>query len=253
MITKDKALDFLKAVCTIGSGRIAKALSEMLGVKTELSFPQVEFISPNDLTNKIFLEESFFVIETSLEGDITGRMAFLLNLQDARILGSKLLNKNPQELDIKNLVFQSSLQETVNIFSGTFTSVLSEMTRLNIFYTVPFLGLGSKDRYLGFIFKQFGGSEMLFFMSIMLKVEDIRFRGGLLFLLDYNSIKKLLEALGQSQISQWIENTKSKFGDKSGLVGPPKIEYIAPSVEYIDENKHSFLNIFRRAKNPSVD
>ncbi len=253
MITKDKALDFLKSVCTIGSGRIAKALSEMLGVKTELSFPQVEFINPNELTNRIYLEESFFVIETSLEGDIIGRMVFLLNLQDARILGGKLLNKNPQELDIKNLIFQSSLQETVNIFSGTFVSVLSEMTRLNIFYTVPFLGLSSKDKYLSFILKQFADSELLFFMSVMLKIDDIRFRGCLLFLLDYNSIKKLFEALGQSQIYHWIENTKIKLGNKNDLVGSPKIEYLSSNIEYIDENAHSFLDIFRRAKNPSKD
>lgn len=227
MITQDKALDLLKAVCTIGSARIAKALSEMLGVKAELSFPQVEFIKPKELVKKITLGTSLFIIETSLEGDIMGRMGFLLDTQDARILGGHLLNKKPEELDLKDQIFQSSLQETVNIFSGTFVSVFSEMTRLDIIYNVPFLTLGSKDGYLGSIFQQFSSSEMLFFMNIMLKVEDIRFKGGLLFLLDYNSTKKLFEALGQSEVFLWIESAKLKLGAKDGLLGSPKVEYIS--------------------------
>ncbi|MFH1248318.1 MAG: hypothetical protein V1490_04135 [Candidatus Omnitrophota bacterium] len=226
MITKDKALDLLKSVCTVGSGRIAKSLSDMLGVKAELSFPEVEFISLKGLLQKLNVGETFFIIETSLEGDVMGKLSFLLDLQDARILGSNLLKMSPAELDPQDPFFQSSLQETVNIFAGTFTGMLSEMSHLNIFYNVPFLTLGSKDSYLGSISRQFSDSDILFSMNMELKVKDIRFRGGLLFILDYNSTGKLFEALGQSEIFLWIENTKIKLGSKGRKVESIDVEYL---------------------------
>jgi len=231
MISKEKALDLLREVNTIGAGRVATALSEMLRAKVELSFPEAEFITFKNLILKLDLGKIFFIIETNLEGDILGRLSFLLHMQDAQILGSNLLKKSPEEIDPQDLLFQSSLRETVNIFGGSYTEVLSEMTHLNIFYNVPFLNLGSKETYLGSIPEQFNIPELMFYISTMITVENIHFKGALLFLLDYNSIRRLFEALDESELVLWIELMKmkiQKIGKDKGASGE-----ISDNIKYL--------------------
>lgn len=230
MIGKEKALDLLRELNTIGAGRVATALSEMLRTKVELAFPEAGFITFKNLILKLDLGKNFFIIETNLEGDIIGRLSFLLHLRDAQILGSSLLKKNPEEIDPQDPLFQSSLRETVNIFGGSYTEVLAEMTHLNICYNVPFLNLGSKEIYLGSIPEQFNIPEFMFYINTMIKVENIRFKGVLLFLLDYDSIRKLFEALDQSELVLWIELLKidrQKIDRDKGSQGElPNIDYL---------------------------
>jgi chemotaxis protein CheC len=231
MISKEKALDLLREINTIGAGRVATALSEMLGAKVELAFPEAEFITFKKLLLKLDLGKNFFIIESNLEGDISGRLSFLLHMQDAQILGSSFLKKNPEEIDPKDPLFQSSLRETVNIFSGSYTEVLSEMTHLNISYNVPYLNLGSKEIYLGSIPEQFNIPELMFYINTMIKVENIHFKGTLLFLLDYDSIKKLFEALDQSELVLWLELMKAHAQkvakDMGGKEELPDIKYLS--------------------------
>jgi chemotaxis protein CheC len=228
MIDKDKALDLLRELNTIGTGRVATALSEILEARVELTFPEAEFISFKNLVQKLNLGKTFFIIETNLEGDIMGRMTFLLHIQDAKVLGSGLLKKKPDDIDTGDQLFQSSLRETVNIFAGSYTEVITEMTHLNIYYNVPFLNLGSTEIYLASIPEQFYLPELMFFISTIIKVENISFRGALLFLLDYNSIKRLFETLGESELVMWIEMMKLKINkDKDTPGDMPNIKYLS--------------------------
>jgi chemotaxis protein CheY-P-specific phosphatase CheC len=229
MIDQQKALDLLRELNTIGAGRVATALSEMLGAMVELDFPEAEFISLKSLIQKLDRGEKLFIVETNLEGDLIGRLSFLLEMQYAQILGSSLLKKNPGEIDPRDPLFQSSLRETVNIFGGSYTEVLAEMTHLNIFYNVPFLNLDSVESYLRSIPNQFFSAELIFYINTMVKVENMRFKGALLFLLDYDSIRRLFEAMGQSELVLWMELMKlrAERKRKDGQAEPPDIKHLS--------------------------
>jgi chemotaxis protein CheY-P-specific phosphatase CheC len=229
MIDKEKALDILREINTIGAARVATVLSEMLGAKVDLSFPGAEFISYKKLVARLDLEETFFVIEAALEGDISGKLAFLLHPADARILGGNLLKRPAAEIDPADQLFQSSLQETFNIFAGSYTAVLSEMTRLSILYNVPVLNLGPVVCYLESIPRQFCSPEHMFFLNAKISIENIRFKGALLLLLDYNSVKKLFEALGEWELASWMEKVRmvpwSEHNTEEGGMFPD-VEYL---------------------------
>jgi len=67
-------LDVLREIGTIGAGRAATALADLLGTKVNISLPETRLV-PLENLDKILgdPEKAFFVLDTGLEGDIGGR------------------------------------------------------------------------------------------------------------------------------------------------------------------------------------
>ena len=93
-------LDVLREIGTIGAGRAATALADLLNTKVEITLPETKLI-PLESLDKILgdPEKSFFVLDTGLEGDVGGRIFFLLLPSEARILGATLLGKEQEDID----------------------------------------------------------------------------------------------------------------------------------------------------------
>lgn len=191
-------LDVLREIGTIGAGRSATALAELLNCKVEISLPETKLI-PLESLDRILgnPDDMFFVLDIGLEGDIKGRVFFLLPPQQAKILGSTLLGKPEEELDNNDLLFQSSLKEVVNILTGGYMNVLSDMTGLTILYSTPSLAIDMIAALLDFFFIHIAQySDEAIFIKTQLKVRNMDFQGMFLFFPDLESLRKLFDILG---------------------------------------------------------
>ncbi len=192
-------LDALREVGTVGAGRAATALAEMLNCKVEISVPEIK-VFPLELLSKILgnPDELFFVLDIDMEGEIRGRMFFLLLPNEAKILGASLLGKKSEEIkDVKDPLFQSSLKELTNILAGSYLNALSDMTGFAFLYNPPSLAIDMVGALLDFFFIQVAQyAEEVIFIKTQLQIEDIDFQGLILFFPDMESLTKLFEKLG---------------------------------------------------------
>lgn len=194
-------LDLLKEVGTIGAGRAATALSDLIAKKVEITVPEVSLIPIENVSN--LLEERdrlFFVIDMGISGDISGRIFLLFSPDDARILAGSLLGKPKESLDLRDELLQSSLKESANILNGSYVSVLADMTNLNILISSPSLAIDMVGAILDFIFIQIAQySEEALIIKTNLKVSDVNLEGLFLFFPSDESLTKIFATLGLNE------------------------------------------------------
>lgn len=191
-------LDVLKEIGTIGSGRAATALADLINTKVEISVPQVSLI-PLENISGLFggSERILFVLDMGMSGDVSGRIFLLFSPQDAKILSGSLLGKTADQIDFKDAMFQSSLKECANILAGSFISALAEMTNKNILSSVPSLAQDMVGAILDFIFIQIAQySEEALYIKTDLRVKGLELGGFFLFFPSSQSLREIFEALG---------------------------------------------------------
>lgn len=191
-------LDVLREIGTIGAGRAATALADLLNCKVEITLPETKLV-PFEGLDKVLgsPEELYFVLDTVLTGDVGGRFFFLLPYREGKILGGTLVGKSVDEVDTDDALFQSSLKEMINILAGAYLNSLADMTSLTILYGIPSIALDMLASLLDFFLIQLAQeAEEVIFIKTKIKVEDIHFGGCFLFFPEFESLKKIFEILG---------------------------------------------------------
>lgn len=191
-------LDVLREIGTIGAGRAATALAELLDRRVEITLPETKLV-PLEALDKILgsPEGLYFVLDIALEGDIGGRFFFLLPPNEAKVLGSTLLGKAPEEIGTEDQLFQSSLKEMINILAGAYLNALADMTNLTILYSTPSIALDMIGALLDFFFIQIAqDADEAIFIKTKIKVENIKFGGFFLFFPNFESLREIFEILG---------------------------------------------------------
>lgn len=191
-------LDILKEIGTIGAGRAATALSELISKRVEINVPQVSLIPLENISNLLKERERlFFVIDMELNGEVTGRIFLLFSPDDARHLSSSLLGRPKEEIDLRDEMLQSSIKESANILCGSYVSALADMTRLNVLISSPSLAIDMVGAILDFIFIQIAQtSEEALIIKTDLKVSEAKLEGLFLFFPSSESLRKIFESLG---------------------------------------------------------
>jgi chemotaxis protein CheC len=190
-------LDALKEVGTIGSATAATALADMISAKVEISVPEVSLV-PIENLGKIIggADRSFFVLDMEIRGDILGRIFLLLPPEDAQFLSGALLGKPKEEIEFKDAMFRSALQEVCNILGGAYVSALADMTSLTILTSIPSLAMDMVGAILDFIFIQIAmDSEEALFIRTDLQVKGLKLEGLFLLFPDKESLKKIFNIL----------------------------------------------------------
>lgn len=191
-------LDLLKEIGTVGAGRAATALAELLNYKVDITLPETRIV-PLESLDKILgnPEDIYFVLDIGVEGEIGGRIFFLLPPEEARILGGALLGKPTSEIETNDPLFQSALKEMINIVTGGYMNALSDMTGLTIMYSIPSLAIDMVGALLDFLFIQVAQqSDEAIFIKTQLRAQNIKFEGFFLFFPDLESLRKLFATLG---------------------------------------------------------
>lgn len=194
-------LDLLKEIGTIGAGRAATALSEMLSKRVEITVPLVNFVPLENIASLLEERERlFFVIDMEIEGDVTGRMFLLFPPDGAKNLFGTLLNQPSGQISLQDEMLQSSLKETANILCGSYVAVLADMTKLNILISAPTLAVDMVGAILDFIFIQIARySEEALCIKTEIKVSQVNLEGLFLLFPSVESLNKVFSALGANE------------------------------------------------------
>lgn len=191
-------LDVLREIGNIGAGNAATALAKILDKRVDMKVPQVRVMDFSEISDMLGGAETQVVgILLGFEGDISGNMMFILDLQSAQLLVNFLMGRpSKTDLDYDEITL-SALKEIGNILAGSYLSALSNLTNLTIKSTVPGLAIDMAGAILSVPAIEFGKTS-----DFALYIEN-EFTDGLnsvignLFLIpDNDSCSRLLLALG---------------------------------------------------------
>ncbi|MBQ7919965.1 MAG: chemotaxis protein CheC [Lachnospiraceae bacterium] len=190
-------VDVLKEIGNIGAGNAMTALSQMLQCKVDMRVPQVRLLDFSEVGAIMGGEEKTMCgILLGVEGDITGSIMFLIELEAARGLIKKLMmgyesgNPNFDEMEL------SALKEISNIITGAYLNSLSTLTNLMIYPTPPSLTIDMAGAILSVPAIEFGiiGDNILLIQSQF--YDDVEIDGYFILIPDIPSYEKILKALG---------------------------------------------------------
>lgn len=137
---KEEHLDLLKEVGNIGAGNATTALSQIINGKVDMEVPKVKILEFSELSDILGGPDTQVIgILFGLSRDIKGMMMFVLSVESAKMLIRLLLGEEPQdefsELEI------STLKEIGNIISGAYVYSLSELCKMTIWTSVPYVSM----------------------------------------------------------------------------------------------------------------
>lgn len=188
--------DILKEIGNIGAGNAMTALSQMLNCKVDMKVPQVKLLEFKDVATLMGGEEQILVgIFLGVEGDITGSMMFLIELEAAKHLIGKLMGMEIQPGELGEME-TSAMKEVSNIITGAYLNSLSTLTNMMIYPSVPFLAVDMAAAILSVPAIQFGmvGDKILLIQSQF--SDDIDIDGFFVLMPDLESYDKILKSLG---------------------------------------------------------
>lgn len=189
-------LDVLKEIGNIGAGNAMTALSQLLGCKVDMQVPQVKLLDFSEVAGTMGGEEQVMAgILLGVEGDITGSIMFLVEVEAAKHLIGKLMGMTIETDELGEMEV-SALKEVSNIISGAYLNSLSTLTNLKIFPTVPHLTIDMAGAILSVPAIMFGalGDNILLIQSSF--SDEIEINGYFILIPDIESYDKILHSLG---------------------------------------------------------
>lgn len=189
--------DVLKEIGNIGAGNAMTALSQMLQCKVDMKVPQVKLLDFSEVGAMMGGEEQIMVgVFLGVEGDITGSMMFLVEVESAKHLINKLMMGMASDSEGLSDIEMSAMQEVGNIITGAYLNSLSTLTNLKIYPTPPSLTVDMAGAILSVPAIQFGimGDKILLIQSQF--YDDVEIDGYFILLPDLESYSKILTSLG---------------------------------------------------------
>lgn len=190
-------LDVLKEIGNIGAGNATTAIATMINAKINMKVPKVQLMDASDLGGAICPEDETIVgIFLEVTNDISGSMMFLMRMDSAHYLINKLMG---MERDIDSPFEEmelSALKEIGNIIAGSYLSALSNLTRLTLLPSVPYISVDMAAAILSvpaIMFGQYGDNALLIETEFG---DDVMINGYFILMPDPESYAKLLASLG---------------------------------------------------------
>ena len=193
----EKYFDVLKEIGNIGAGNATTAIANMLGLRIDMSVPEVAFLPVEKLGSAIGSEEEIIVgILLGVEEDIDGSMMFLMDMASAHHIVNKLMMRDDSYNEPFDEMDLSAIKEVGNIIAGSYLSALSGLTNLTIVPSVPFVAVDMAAAILSVPAVQFGifGDN-----ALMINTEfsdDLGIKGHFILMPEEDSYAKILSALG---------------------------------------------------------
>lgn len=189
--------DVLAEIGNIGAGNAMTALSQMLNCKVDMKVPQVKLLDLKEVSTMVGSEEQLMVgVFLGVEGDISGSIMFLIELNAAKILVKKIMMGYESGLAGMDDMEMSAMQEVSNIITGAYLNSLSTLTNLVIYPTPPSLSIDMAGAILSVPAIEFGalGDKLLLIQSQF--YDEVAIDGYFVLIPDVDSYKKILTSLG---------------------------------------------------------
>lgn len=190
-------VDVLKEIGNIGAGNAMTALSQMLQCKVDMKVPQVRLLDLKEVATIVGSEEQLMVgVLLGVEGDVTGSIMFLVELEAAKLLVKKIMMGYESGMPTLDAMEMSAMQEISNIITGAYLNSLSMLTNLKIFPTPPSLTIDMAGAILSVPAIEFGilGDKILLIQSQF--YDEVAIDGYFILIPDMDSYKKILSSLG---------------------------------------------------------
>lgn len=190
-------LDVLREIGNIGAGNAATALATMINKKVDMNVPIIQLLDFNDITQILGGEETVVAgIYFGVEGDISGNIMFLLDIDSSKKLTGILMGKEDSTRELDEMD-RSALQEIGNILSGSYISSLSTLTGLTINLSVPSLCIDMAGAILSVPAIQFGHiSDKVLLIETILKDGNDLVKANFFLIPEVDSFDILLKSLG---------------------------------------------------------
>ncbi len=192
-------MDVLKELGNIGAGNAMTALSQMLNCKVDMKVPQVELLEFKDVGAAMGGEEQVMVgVFLGVDGDITGSMLFLVEVEAAKHLINKMMPGMAQPGGELSEMECSAMQEIGNIITGAYLNSLAQITNLMIIPSPPALTVDMAAAILSVPAIEFGiyGDNILLIQSQFF--DEVEIDGYFVLVPDIESYAKILSSLGIS-------------------------------------------------------
>lgn len=190
-------VDVLKEIGNIGAGNAMTALSQMLQCKVDMKVPQVKLLAFQDIGAMVGSEEQLMAgVFLGVEGDISGSIMFLIELDAAKNLIKKIMMGYSSGAEVFDEMEMSALQEVSNIITGAYLNSLSMLTNLKIYPTPPSISIDMAGAILSVPAIEFGalGDKILLIQSQF--YDEVEIDGYFVLIPDMDSYKKILSSLG---------------------------------------------------------
>ena len=134
----DKNVELLNRITTVGAQNAALVLTRMTGIPIEVSFPEVEIISVDELLETApKTDELYGFVFCKFSGDVEGVAALLLPEPSVITALAAFYGRKIENLREMNDTDFSGLKEIGNILIASFLNALSNTYHVTALPTVP--------------------------------------------------------------------------------------------------------------------
>ena len=191
-------MDVLREIGNIGAGNAATALARMLDRKIDMKVPKIQVMQFSEVGDILGSPEEMVVgILLGIQGDITGSIMFVLDIEATRVMLNLVFARPADtvlEFDEMNC---SAIQEMGNILAGSYLSALSTLTNLNIMPDVPSLAIDMAGAVLSVpAIVQAKASDTVLYIENEFTDGHDTVMGDLFLIPEEGSYTRLLKALG---------------------------------------------------------
>ena len=190
--------DVLKEIGNIGAGNATTALATMLQVKVDMKVPKVALLDFQELPEILGGAENIIVgILLTLSGNIDGMMMFVLERDAAHSMVNMLMGQDvPVDAEFSEME-ASALQEIGNIITGAYLSSLSNLTKMSINASIPYIAIDMAGAILSVPAIEFGkiGDKALLIQTEFGE-RDTQVNGYFILIPTLDSYNAILTSLG---------------------------------------------------------
>ncbi|MDI1232318.1 MAG: chemotaxis protein CheC [Methylobacter sp.] len=190
-------LDALTEVFSIGAGRAALSLSEIVGDEVRISVPSVQVISSNDISSTTLSLNSgrFGAVSQNFSGPFNAEALLLFTEEQALKIVSDMMDSQMSLEELAEFEHEA-MCELGNIILNACLSAMADMLNFTLDSSLPNYTVASADDILTRL-KKNTNQPYIMILHIDLAIENQRTAGNLVFLLSSASLNNLVTHIDQ--------------------------------------------------------
>ena len=183
--------DLLTELFNLGVGSAAASLSEMVKQEINLSVPHIDFLSIDQIADKLGAEKSICSVSQLISGPFTAQSMLLFPEENSSEIVRQLLgNDLPDDtlIELQKEAFAEIGNVVINACIGSFSNAFKEEFTIDL----PIFGLDKLGELLRHSDQK---NDTALFIRIDLTLSSSQVTGYMVFLMSSISLKQLKEAL----------------------------------------------------------
>ena len=153
-------LDTLREIGSIGTGNDATALSQLIGRKINITFPEVRIMGYNEAIEWIGgAEEITAGVLVRISGEINGIMLSVQQMEFVNLILETMLGESIQDYSTLKEMEKSALVEIGNIMISTFINAMAGLCGISAELTVPAFTVDMQGAILAVPMAEYGGQS----------------------------------------------------------------------------------------------